>query len=274
MEPIDRIRQYYEEYDEDHRLNTADGSLEYQRTKEIISGYLPKTRQSILDVGGANGPYSFWLSSIGHEVHLLDPVHKHIRIASERNSKASQRLSSIILGAATELPFHDQRFDCVLLMGPLYHIQDQNDRSSTLREVNRVLKPKGFLFSTYITRFASLLDGYRSNLIVDPEYQSIVFDDLATGKHRGSVDGTAKYFTHAYLHHPDEIENEVQTAGFSPIELIAIESFGWMIPNLSKYWDDPHQKQVLLSAIALVEKEKSLIGISPHVILISRKNHA
>ena len=36
MEPIDRIRQYYEEYDEDHRLNTADGSLEYQRTKDIL----------------------------------------------------------------------------------------------------------------------------------------------------------------------------------------------------------------------------------------------
>jgi hypothetical protein len=108
-------------------------------------------------------------------------------------------------------------------------------------------------------------------LIVDPEFQAIVIEDLSTGKHHGSADGTTKYFTDAYLQRPDEIEIEATSAGFQPVELLAVESFGWLIPGFAEMWKDIGRRADLLKAIARVEKERSLIGMSAHLMLIARK---
>jgi ubiquinone/menaquinone biosynthesis C-methylase UbiE len=271
MSVEETIQSYYDRENEDDRLKSSEGVIELYRTQVIIGRYLTSRTLKVLDVGGGTGPYSFWLSDAGHEVHLLDPVGKHIRLASERNEKERNKLASLRIGEAGNLPFPDSESDLLLLMGPLYHLYEPKERLTALAEANRVLRSNGLLVSTHISRFASLLDGYRSDFICDPEFQSIVFDDLATGKHRGSADGTTKYFTKAYLQRPDEIAIEATAAGFSVIELLPLESFAWMIPNVSKYWNDTIQRDILLKAIALVEKETSIIGVSPHLMLICRK---
>ena len=265
------IRQYYEHENEDGRLKLADGEIEFIRTKDILLRHLPGPGLRIADVGGGTGPYSFWLSSLDHEVHLLDPVEKHIRIASERNGKERHQLASLKKGEAGDLPFPDSHFDVVLLMGPLYHLPEAAERNTALLEANRVLKPNGMLFSAHISRFASLLDGFRSNLMGDPEFRAILAEDLGTGRHRGSADSTMKYFTDAYLQRPDEIEQEAALAGFRPEWLLAVEGFGWLMPGFEAMWKDPVRRADLLRSIAQVEKERSLLGVSAHVMLIARK---
>jgi ubiquinone/menaquinone biosynthesis C-methylase UbiE len=265
------IREFYDKYDEDSRLKSGDGSLEFERSKDIIHRYLSGHGLNILDVGGGTGPYSFWLSSLGHKVHLLDASSKHIDVASSRSTAGPNKLFSVSLGEAEMLPFAENEFDVVLLMGPLYHLHEPADREGALQEAKRVLRPGGLLFSAYISRFASLLDGYQSNYMRDPEFQGIVRGDLETGKHRGSRDGSPRYFTNAYLHRPQEIKGEAQSVGLNVIDLLAVESFGWLIPEFEKYWCDGKEKSVLLANIAALEKEESILGLSAHMLLVSRK---
>jgi 2-polyprenyl-3-methyl-5-hydroxy-6-metoxy-1,4-benzoquinol methylase len=90
------ILHYYEEFDESARLQGD--SIERLRTQEIITRDMSDSPQMILDVGGAAGVYSFWLSKLGHYVHLLDASKKHIEMAKEESRKSTHPLASIAIG--------------------------------------------------------------------------------------------------------------------------------------------------------------------------------
>src|SRR5260370_7456449 len=67
------IEQYYAEYPEHEGLSCVRGQLEFERTKRIVQRFLPIPPAIIADVGGGTGPYSFWLASLGYEIHLIEP---------------------------------------------------------------------------------------------------------------------------------------------------------------------------------------------------------
>lgn len=78
----EQIINLYKGYNEDGRLSRHD--LEFIRSKEIISRYLTEGKMNIADIGGATGVYSFWLASLGHNLHLLDITPKHIELAQSK----------------------------------------------------------------------------------------------------------------------------------------------------------------------------------------------
>jgi ubiquinone/menaquinone biosynthesis C-methylase UbiE len=130
---------------ESERLNTGVGRLEYARTMEVIQRYLSPHPLVILDVGGGAGAYSLWLAEMGHTVHLIDMVPRHIEIATERSRAARTPLASVEIGDARSLPYADGYADIVLLMGPLYHLVEREERLDALRENGRVLKRGGHI---------------------------------------------------------------------------------------------------------------------------------
>jgi ubiquinone/menaquinone biosynthesis C-methylase UbiE len=73
------ILSHYADYDEQSRLSTGrSGTLDFLRSQELISRHIPPPPQKVLDVGGGPGTYALWLASLGYEVHLIDPVQKHV----------------------------------------------------------------------------------------------------------------------------------------------------------------------------------------------------
>ena len=43
----------------------------------------------------------------------------------------------------------------VLLMGPLYHLLEEQERLSALAEVERVVRPGGLVLAAFVTRYAA-----------------------------------------------------------------------------------------------------------------------
>ena len=236
---------YYNTGIESDRLETDIFQLEKERTQEIISRYLDESPRSILDVGGGAGHYSFWLTRLGNEVHLLDPVSVNIDAAKSKAEKSNILLNSIQVGEARQLPWEDGKFDIVLLMGPLYHLGKKEERIDALKESYRVLKKGGLLFAAGISRYASLFDGFFRNMIKDPDFFQIVEQDITTGQHRNFTDKLA-YFTTAYFHQPEELTAEIEESGFTCDKLLAIESFGWLIPEFIKKWAEKDYRPLLL----------------------------
>ena len=74
-----------------------------------------------------------------------------------------------------------------------------------------------------IIRFASLMAGYLLDTMGDPDYRAIVDKDLLTGVHQNPTE--KDYFTDAYFHVVDELEEEVKTAGFRLEKTVAVEGF-------------------------------------------------
>ena len=172
MEDNSAVFNFYEnQYNEDGRFNRH--SLEFIRTKEIISRYLDDKKLKIADICGATGVYSYWLALQGHEVHLLDLSSKHIEQAKANRNYYNIDLASLTCADARRLPYSDNEFDMVLLMGALYHLQEQQDRLACIKEAFRVLKPNRVGVFSFISRYASLIDGMRFSLVNDSEFVTI-----------------------------------------------------------------------------------------------------
>ena len=265
------ILSYYEGIDEAGRLGLEGGLLEFARMQELIGRFLPAPPGVVLDVGGGPGRYACWLAELGYEVHLLDPVETHLAQAREASKAQPEHpLASVTLGDALSLDQADGSADAVLLMGPLYHLTDRNDRLSALREAHRVLKPGGMLIAKAINRFASLMDGLTESYIDDPNFVSILRRDLEEGQHRSQSDALS-YFTTAFFHRPEELEGEVFEVGFDQLGLYAVQGPGLIATDLEGRMSDPAKRAQLLDLIRSVEQEKTLLGVSSHFVVVATK---
>jgi ubiquinone/menaquinone biosynthesis C-methylase UbiE len=254
---------------ETDRLGQHVFQLEKNRTQEIILRYL-KPSMNIADIGGATGAYSFWLHGMGHKVHLLDAAEFHVEAATKISIIENKPLASISLGDARELAYDNEQFDLVLLFGPLYHLQEKEDRIKAIAEAKRVLKKNGTLLAATITRYASLFDGFWQGFIDDPAFENILKGDLEDGDHFNPVNHPM-YFTDAHFHTQKEIEEEFTAAGFANFEIKAIEGFGWLIPDFEKRWNDETLKEQMLVYIRQTENDPVMVGMSAHVMTIAKK---
>lgn len=262
---------YYEKFNERDRLLGPWGELEYFRTRAILQAHLPPSPAVILDVGGAAGRYACWLAGLGYEVHLIDPVLKHIEQAQATSSRQPEHpIASFTVGDARRLKFSDTVADVVLLMGPLYHLSESSDRIKALKEAWRVLKSGGNLFAVAISRFASTIDGFCEGYFHDPEFIKIMNQDLVNGQHRNHTSNPF-YFTDAYFHHPDELRREIEEAGFKHFATIAIEGVGYKLKNFDETWRQQTHREFLLKTLQKIEQEPTLIGASPHFMEVAFK---
>jgi ubiquinone/menaquinone biosynthesis C-methylase UbiE len=266
---LKQITDYYNQYNERERLSIPLGQVEYLRTCGIILRYLPGPPLQIVDIGGAAGRYACWLAALGYEVHLVDPVFRHIEQAGAASQKQSKNpVRSCTLGDARHLAFPDSLADAVLFMGPMYHLTEYPDRMLALKEALRILKRGGWLFAVGISRFASSIDGFMEGYFMDPVFMRIMIQDLSDGQHRNPTDNP-DYFTSTFFHHPSELQREVIDAGFQFEALMAIEGIGYMVKDLEKNWEK--NKKSILEIIQKTEREPSLIGASPHIMCVARK---
>lgn len=262
------ILDYYSSGIELSRLDMDVFLLEKLRSMEVISRYLQPAPMKILDVGGGAGVYAFWLKELGHEVHLIDPSPVNVEAAGK--GSVNMQLDSITRGEAQQLPFADESFDLVLMLGPLYHITEKEDRIKALKEVRRVLKKKSILIAAAISRYASLFDGFSRGLVEDPAFVSLMRQDLLDGQHRNNT-GNSEYFTTAFFHHPLELKDEIINSGLEVKGLLPVESFGWLIPDVAQKATDPSYRKLLLDTIRTVEDDPYLLGISAHLLAIAIK---
>ena len=268
---MDRIAAHYGKKRESQRLRSGRGELEFVRTKQIIEQYLPnESGLSTADVGGGSGPYAFWLAGKGHRVSLFDLVPKHIDEAVSINRTARNPLIRIETADVRTLDLGVGQYDVVLLLGPMYHLAGAKERQRVLRQAADWLSPDGVGFVAYISRFASMLDGFTQQLYKAPEFLDIVRQDLETGVHRPSLDNT-RYFTDAYFHHPDEIEREAEEANLQIVDLIAVEGIAWMWQNFDEMWAEPRERGIMLEMVDRTDRDRSLMGISSHILLVFKK---
>ena len=267
----ERIQEWYSDiYDENSRLTAH--TLEFVRSQDIISRHLDPTPMQIADVGGATGPYSFWLAGLGHSLHLVDLVSHHVEEAQARADHDGTPLASYHCGDARSLPFDDGAMDLVLEMGPLYHLQQRDDRIAALQEARRVLKPGGLVICSAISRYASLLDGFAHAFIKDEYFRAIMDEDLATGCHE-NPQKRPSYFTTAFFHRPDDLRDELVEAGFVDVKVLAVEGFApWL--DADRILEDDATAGFLLDYLRMTEQVPELLGVSAHLMAVGAKFEA
>ncbi|MGL5440018.1 MAG: class I SAM-dependent methyltransferase [Filifactoraceae bacterium] len=272
MENIDNVLEFYENGAENGRLERGLGKIELHRTKEILNKYIKNKNNTIYDIGGGIGVYSSWLAEKGNTVHLLELAPSAVKTAIENQSKTTF-IAEVC--DARNLDREDESADIVLLMGPLYHLQNKGDRAQVLKEAKRVLKKGGLLFSVGISKFSSTTwalstYGKTNNFLDDAIYKNMIAKELLSGVHIRPKE-YPYFLTQAYFHTPIELQNEIELIGFETIQKHAIEGLIWFTPSLDEKWKEEKSKEQLLNIVRLTDTEDSVMGMSPHFMIVSKK---
>lgn len=155
METRNALTQYYGSYDENNRLCSRHGMVEYLTTMHYIEKYL-RPGMRIAEVGAATGRYSHALAQKGYQVDAVELVEHNIEIFKE-NTQPGENVT-IIQGNAKDLSaFPDDTYDITLLLGPMYHLFTEEEKLQALSEAIRVTKKGGIVFSAYCMADASVL---------------------------------------------------------------------------------------------------------------------
>ena len=266
---IQAVEQYYDagaayEWDRGNRHRT-----EFAVTWRALDDYLPEPPIAVLDAGGGPGRYAVGLAQRGYAVTLFDLARGNLDFARAKAEEMGVSLAGYEQGNAMDMGrFADGQFDGVLLMGPLYHLLEAQDRQMAVREAWRVLKPGGLIFATFIGRYAPILDLARKapDTLLDRwrEHELI----LDTGKYRVSETGGG--FIDAYFAHPSEVEPLLEDAGFVTLDLVACEGVVSMVqeqlnPLTGDLWDAWVELNYQLG------KDPTVHGTAGHLLYVGRK---
>lgn len=149
------LKEYYENYNEDGRLETRHGHIEFLTTMRYIDREL-KPGMRILEIGAGTGRYSHTLAKRGYKVDALELIQHNIDIFTNKITDGED--ISIKQGNAIDLvDFNDDTYDITLLLGPMYHLYTEEDKVKALSEAIRVTKKGGVIFAAYCMGDASVL---------------------------------------------------------------------------------------------------------------------
>lgn len=164
----------------------------------------------VLDAGAGFGRHAFEVARRGARVVALD--HEAGEVASTRDTFAAMveageiahdRVTGVLRGDATALPFDDATFDVVITSEVLEHIPDD---VSAITELTRVLRPGGRLVATVPSWFPEIVnwklsDEYHAPAVPGGHVRIYARTELAAKLRAAGLDVDGSHRAHA-LHTP------------------------------------------------------------------------
>ena len=173
METLKALTEFYSNYDEEGRLLSKHGQVEYLTTMRYIKKYL-RPGMRILEVGAATGRYSHALAQMGYKVDAVELVQHNIDLF-KKYTKPDEDVT-IRQGDARDLSaFAENTFDITLVLGPMYHLFTEEDQKQAIREAVRVTKPGGTVFAAYCGNEATMVQYcFGRGMIRDSHLRSLI----------------------------------------------------------------------------------------------------
>ena len=155
------LENYYSEWNEDDRLLSRFGQIEFLTTIRFIEKYL-KPGAKILEIGAGTGRYSHYFARKGYIVDAVELVERNIEVFKQKTLPDEN--VTIVQGDAVDLHMlKDNEYDIVLHLGPMYHLSAEADRKAAIGEALRVTKPKGIIFMAYILNEMTVINYFFRN---------------------------------------------------------------------------------------------------------------
>lgn len=256
IDESERVSATYKLFNEDTRLNYSKASrVEFLTTVDYIEKYL-KSDDKILDLGAGAGEYSLYFAEAGYEVTAVELAQANL----EKFKKKIQPDMKLDLhhGNALDLSrFKEDSFDIVLLLGPLYHLENEADRQTCIKEAKRVCKPDGAIFFAFISNDMVIL----TELCYIPEFLKGNSYDHDSFK---VEDFPFVFFT------LDQMREMLTHAGVKILKEVASDGASELIANKINELDDESYEMYLKYHFYCCEKPE-MLGRSNHLLFIGRK---
>lgn len=154
---------YYNKFNEDKRLNTRHGQIEYLTSMKYIHEFLKDIKKpKIVDIGAGTGAYSIKLYEEGFDVTAVELVKHNLKVIESKN----KNIKTIQANAINLDKIKDNTYDLTLLFGPMYHLITKEEKIKALNEAKRITKENGIIMIAYcMNDHAIITHGFIDNNI-------------------------------------------------------------------------------------------------------------
>lgn len=256
---------YYNKFNEEKRLDSRHGQVEFVTSMKYIHKYLyemeqtkPKEQIKILDVGAATGRYSVPLADEGYDVTAVELVkHNLARLKAKGSTvKAYQ-------GNAMKLKrFEDNSFDLVLVFGPMYHLHEKEEKEKALSEAKRVVRPDGIILVAYIMNEYSVITyAFKEKHIKEVMEVGMLDESFHCTKKANDLYSFVR---------TEDIEELNQSVGLERVQIVAADGAANYIRPFLNGLDEKEFEYFIEYHLSTCERA-DLLGASGHLVDILRK---
>ncbi len=260
MMKLSKLEQYYNKFNEDKRLLSRHGQVEFFVTMKYIKKFIKNNTSKIkvADIGAGTGRYSEELARLGCDVTAVELVKKNVRIIEERCKGCK-----VYQGNALNLKMlENETFDIALLFGPMYHLFSFEDKLKALNEAKRITKPNGLIFVAYCMNDYSVITfAFKENNL-----QKV----LAEGK----LDSNFKTQTKEedlYCYDDLKTINLLQEKGGLKRELLFSPDgpTDYLRPTINKMSEEDFK--IYIKYVESIAERSELLGAGSHLVDVLRK---
>ncbi len=259
------LEEYYNKFNEDKRLNSRHGQVEYTISMKYIhdclallsSDDIEPSNIHILDIGAGTGRYSIALANEGFDVTAVELVKHNLGLLKQKSS-----LVHAYQGNALKLKrFEDNSFDITLLFGPMYHLLSFEEQLKALEEAKRVTKNGGYILVAYVmNEYAVITYAFKEKHVLDNIKEGSLSEDF----HTIPVENTLYNFMRL-----EDINRLNSHANVSREKIIAVDgAANYIRPYLNQLSDE--EFSAFINYQLSVCERPDLMGASAHTVDILR----
>ena len=261
MDAENIIKLHYESYDEDSRLCSQHGNVEFVTTMHFIDKYLKKG-DKVLEIGAGTGRYSHAIAQKGYSVDAIELVESNIEIF--KNNTLDGEDISIRQGNAVDLScLKADTYDITLLLGPMYHLFTVEEQRKAISEALRVTKRGGKIFVAYCGNDATAVQFlFGKHMIKSERYNNLV--DLNTFK----LSSTPQEIF--VLHRKADVDALMDGFSVKRLHFIGTDMATQYMRDTIDEMDEEEYALYLKYVLATCERQ-DLVGASNHLLDIFMK---
>lgn len=271
-----KLEEYYNKFNEEKRLNSRHGQVEFRVSMKYIHEYLDRAATEhynaaaladnsaaragikLLDIGAGTGRYSVALANEGYDVTAVELVKYNLGILKQKASAVHA-----IQGNAMNLKkLADESFDVTLLFGPMYHLFGFADKNKALGEAKRVTKKGGVILVAYcMNEYSVLTYGFKERHIMECMEQGCFTQDFKT------IPGPEALYDYMRI---EDIDALNRAQGLERMKIISPDgAANYMRPFLNRLSDE--EFELFVQYQMSVCERADLIGAGAHTVDILRR---
>ena len=260
---MNELVEYYNKFNEEKRLNSRHGQVEFQTSMKYIHDYLdlgrPNEDIKILDIGAGTGRYSVALANEGYEVTAVELVKHNLGLLKAKKSSVKA-----ILGNALNLSkLPADYYDVTLLFGPMYHLFGFDDKLKALLEAKRVTKPGGTILVAYcMNEYSVITYAFKEKHIIECMQEGRLSEDFHT------ISAKENLYDYVRIEDIDELNT---AAKLNRIKIISPDgAANYIRPFLNQLTDE--EFEMFIKYHMSTCERADLIGAGAHTLDILRKD--
>ena len=267
---VEEVKKYYDENAQKEWERLERHPFEFIFTTYMMDQYI-RSGDRILDIGGGPGRYSIYYAKKNCDVTLVDLSIGNIELAKIKAAENHVSLNFYTANCLELDSLETGLFDHVFLMGPLYHLTNQDDRKSAVESALKKLKPGGILYCSFILDFSGIIydlkngPGFLPGDLCNPSTKRLL-DSIITGTEYTGTAFTSVCFVNQRLIDPFMRQFELEK-----LHLFGQEGILALNENQVRSFPKDEYDLWIETAKRLLEIPE-LLALSEHAMYIGRKS--